>query len=281
MVSQRPENFRLNIGLSLANGLVLAGLSALPGTTHYHDSSLHSRHGELSNLNETQRWLWSDEIGRFYNRYYGAQQVLLSNALDVPTLPVTIMVIAQNNGAGWERVFSSSSLNPSGCYIHGTYVQFASGGTKVEIGASCSDTLEYQFNSYQTSSDTIVANKWYTIIARINSMRNMEVFVDGVKVSGSPNYTGWVYGGGTGSARIGALMYNTTVYYGYVRVSDVLMWGRALADEEVDTLSNITDRSLGGLLLPPKRKYYAITYHPTTARFLFLKQNNKFLSFTK
>ena len=61
---QRPDNFRLNPYSPLANGLVFAGLGALPGTTHYHDSSLHGNDGTLTNMDPATDWTWVPELGR-------------------------------------------------------------------------------------------------------------------------------------------------------------------------------------------------------------------------
>jgi len=266
-VRERPENFRINYTSPFARGLVFAGLSGFYGTTHYHDSSQHSRHGELSGLSASQRWLWSDEIGRFYNVYDGSQQALLSNALDVPTLPVTMMAIAQNKNTGWERIFHSSSTNVYGCNVSGTYMQFASGGTQVEVGACGSAGAS--FNAYQTVMSTVTTNRWYTIIARINSMLSMEVFIDGVKMVGLLANRSSTYGGGTGIGRIGALNYNSVINYGHVWVSDVLMWGRALQDEEIAPLSNIVDRSLGGLVLPPRRRLWGFVFKKSSFNSIF------------
>ena len=36
-MSQRPDNFTLNMNASLAKGLVFAGLGRAPGSTRYHD----------------------------------------------------------------------------------------------------------------------------------------------------------------------------------------------------------------------------------------------------
>ena len=251
---ERPERFELNPRAPLANGLVFAGLGALPGTTHYHDSSLHGNDGELTNMTPSDDWVWIDELGRrgldfdYIDDYVhcGSNVGLFSR-----TAVTHVAWVRQSRAIVYNRITCcgrSASTAP--------YLTFGlRSNTTYTVPGSPGGT----YNEYNTGvSVASYLDEWVSFAATYDSQQVIAYLNGSVIGPGSGAWTGALGDLSAVSryAAIGRDTYSARYFEG--QIADPLIYNRALTLPEIQALADPSNAMLSGLLLPPRRTIWNI-----------------------
>lgn len=242
-LTQRPPNFELNPYSPLATGLVFAGLGRITGSTHYRDSSPCGNHGTLTLMDAATDWGWGNNIGRWCVNLDGSNDYIVAT---IPWKggPTTI--------ASWCR--------PTGFVQYGRLVEIgANDGIALVFDATGKVQIQWGSTPVITSPSSIVDSNWHCVVghsgpnAAGGASGNYNLWVDGVvgtPVSQNPPAAKTAlnigrYGGG-----------------GYVftgDISDLLIYDRILSNAEIYAISDPSNVMLSGLVLPPRRRLWAVS----------------------
>ena len=268
---QRPECFILDYSSPLARGLVFAGLGNSPGSVRYKDSSSRHNDGVLTNMVPGEDWTWIDELGRWGLDFETASSKYVSTTFPVQSI---------GTKSFWISLWTKRST-------HTTYMGLVANGQYLTAGSLCIyfyGTWNVRMYGVATANANVPeVQEWEHYCFQRIAGTGAQIFRNGeqLSVSTSANWTSADLTA-TYPLKVGARGSSSVSNYYNGIISDVMIGvDRVLSPSEIQILADRSDPMLGGLVKPPKRRYYAITYSPTTARFLFLKQNNKFLSFSK
>jgi hypothetical protein len=242
-ISDRPQQFTLanSRQCSLAKGLVFAGLGRAHGSTQYYDSSGRGNNGTLTNMDPATDWVWSSELGRWVLDFDGSNDEIRNAA---PTykcvLPFTI--------SWW-----MNSPTPAGAY---RYIAVAGIGATSNFSiafASDGRLYYYQNSAGRYVTYTSVASVWEHHSICFSDTAAL-YYVNGVSQTiGQPS---GAWGTITANLAIGSLV-NQYFYLG--RIGDLVFHNRILPPAEIQILANRSDPMLGGLILPPRRKLWAVS----------------------
>jgi len=247
---ERPENFVLNNASPLARGLVFAGLGRSPGSVRYKDSSLHGNDGELTNMTPSDDWVWIPELGRWSCAFAAGADQYVSIANDPQFTMGTTGTVScwakVTGGDAYSAVVikgnkTNSIASDSTFYIASQIGKIRGGITDEDINTSTSWSGDWQHVALHWDSTTVT------------------LYVDGCVLdtnaqAGSPTeYDRPIWIGARDT-----VTFNEETITG--NVSDVLIHSRALTLPEIQILADRSDPMLGGLVKPPKRKYYGIPY---------------------
>lgn len=255
-LSQRPDNFRLKYDHPLAQGLVFAGLGSYTGGIQYYDSSLFRNHGVFTNFTPSTDWKFVSDIGRFgcVSLDASGTRCSISCAWDCTryTLAAWAIPSAQTISATILSIEPSGKWGVIGTHTDGTYGLHAYGGSTVgsDINTSVTGIVTHVcgimsngsvLNGYKLYLNGIykaqeVSQAFSTVVAayvcdNVNSSRNE---FNGI-------------------------------------ICDPMIWNRALSLSELSILADPSNVMLSGMIEPPKRKLYTISYHPITEQSLITK----------
>ena len=120
-MSGRPERVQINYGHPLARGLVFAGLGELPNSTYYHDSSLYSNHGTLTNMEPASDWAWSGELRRFGTLHDGSDEYVTgtTGCNFLGDFTAAVWVLGQSSGANAMTIMGNYQAVPGGGWMFG------------------------------------------------------------------------------------------------------------------------------------------------------------------
>ena len=234
----RPANFQLNQNHPLAQGLVFAGLGAMPGSSLYRDSSLYGRDGTLSGA-----YAWSANAVTFAGGKVSYAADTISKLL---------------NGASQCSI--SATITPtaiSSNHILSTYIESTNNGIILatvntdEIGIYARSTYGDSLQSKITTSSPMSLNNTHCITAVIDYANDyMSLYVNGdVAVEGSVTFieTAYTMGAASYADCIGNRYDDARDFIGDIK--DVLIHNRALSLPEIQ-LQASGDPMLSGLILP-------------------------------
>lgn len=252
-MSQRPANFTINPAHPLANGLVFAGLGAMPGSTLYRDSSLFGRNGTLTGYTgagnlPSDRWVWNSTINRTVLNFNGTSDYVAMKPVLCSNTSWTAATWCVNIVAGLYQWIARGSIT-------------ASFGARNGSGAIVSDDSGYYYCGSTSWAGTFHHAVTYNSPV-FTSYKNG--VLDGTK-SGSGitatwsvplkiNYGNWGYTNGS--------------------TTDMMIWSRVLSPAEIAVLANPNDPMLGGLVQYPRRRAW-YGYTPATAATLLLSRRRK------
>ena len=238
---ERPERFELNPRAPLANGLVFAGLGAMPGTTHYHDSSLHGNDGQLTNMTPSDDWVWIDELGRMgldFNA--GDQTVACTNLPFGSAFTISLWFYWEASTAYGGLAIQGPPNNGVMYFAHYAgnrcYLKTANNSFTSTTGPAFSVGWQHACAVYDGTQLTVYRNTIPgTPLARTGAVSGATgsfIIGDGGWVGGSPEGT----------------------------VADLLIWpNRALTLPEIQALADPSNAMLSGLLLPPRRVWWPVS----------------------
>jgi hypothetical protein len=244
---ERPENFELNTDCQLAQGLVFAGLGRHTKTKHYHDSSLYGNHGTLTNMEPETDWVWSEVLGRWCVNFGGTDEFVelatSGSSLDFSGGFWTMATWFKNGSPASPAYAGLMAFNNTG-------INAQSGdGLGNSIGAIQSDFLKTVTSAYVASRGTLIH---VAVVQPGTSATGMLIYVNGVPAAqSSATDSGY---GGAGKNRLGML-------YTYLcgSLSDSSAWHRVLSPAEIQQLADPSNVMLSGLILPPKRRLWAVS----------------------
>lgn len=251
-LNERPDQFRLDINHTLANGLAFAGLGAMAGSTLYADSSVYGRHGTIVGAQH----LYMSGVQR-NALYFSANPnyVSLSNTADVLDGVSTLTI------AGW--------VNTTDQLLQGSPAWINNGHTTpfdIILGSYGRTTTVFIAGSSRSGPVTSPAHGvWgHRCITWDGSM--IRIYLNGVLLDSDAYST--AIPATSNLIRIGQKANGTDrQFYGYM--ADNMIWvGRALSLPEIQQLADPSNVMLSGLILPPARKWWPVVSGGAPSGFL-------------
>jgi hypothetical protein len=247
----RPAYSRLNMRHPLANGLVFAGLGGGASTNAYLDSSPYGNHGVLTWMDAATDWVWSSTLNRFVLDFDGTNDYVAwsgGTAIsgNVSSLSCWIMCRTYDT-AGF--VFFGTNTGGN-CYWQwqNTGVVFIQGVATTNSSGAINDSVFRHICC--TSSGSLLA-------VHVNGVQGMTraiaptALAAGVKSFGIGDWVGSL--GGNFSLN--------------GQMTDVLFHNRVLSPSEISALADPSNVMLSGLILPPRRRLWAVSGGGTPAAF--------------
>ena len=274
LMLQRPDQFKLNIHHPLATGLTVAGLGQHPGSATYYNSA-GSNQGTIINPVPNAAWYWDLTLRRW--------------GLDLGNHDISMPA----NSKGYVQCNTSASGNRSGSFCAWIRVPSDGGGGGVGSFPTFMADNDVNFNSYGVSLSlygsvpfmcvggpniadggtywqseylwanggaTMTVNRYYHVAAVWNDLGYHRIYVDGVQTASS---TALKYPMPLRAFRIGCNA-DSVSYPWTGQLLDPVVFDRAISAEEVKRLANPDDVTLGGLILPPRRRSFAVASVPST-----------------
>lgn len=263
---QRPECFTLDYNNKLANNLVCAGLGSGFGTSQYIDSSMGGNNGVFTNMNPIQTWKWSSYLNRFSIDMTGDYKHILfapPQPMVFPKFTISMWVYDTRNVWSNQVLFMLESTN------NARHVRF-----RTQEAGTNQKFLFYCFWQSIISDNPYTINHWHHLCVTSDGAI-LKAFVDATQQSGTISATPF----SVFDRRMMIGYDGTADFVG--SCSDFLFYNRVLSLKEIEIIADPFNPMYSGMIKNPKRKYHVIKYHPTTARLLMLKQNNRFLSLQK
>lgn len=244
---QRPDTFRFNYHAPLAQELVFAGLGfrGSDKTTHFHDSSLYGNHGVLTNMDPAMERAFDSELGRFRIDLLGGKE--------------------DGNRIAWSGVYTASTTWTISLWAMSTLVGTArenylfdcdAGRICIGWGAGSADNkIGIYIASWQYWTTSPRTNAW-THIAVVTTGTSSKLYLNAVPyapVTISAKSLGGTVSWGT------RYTYSGTTWGGFVgRISDPMIYSRALDASEIQQLADPSNVTYSGLILPPRRKLWPV-----------------------
>lgn len=273
-ISQRPENFIFKHDHPLTRGLVFAGLGQVVKTNIYYNSSLLYKHASLINMEPGLDWNFIPELGRFSLLFDGSNEavrVLNSYAVFNQNNDCSVTISAWFKPKQLTTNLPIASFCPEDVY----YLRKMS----LEVGgADENDPLKMvhtgSAGTAYASTGSLTTDRFYHGIGFIRHIGGYSVnqcVLNGVYgTEGASTNTSQTTDGRRivlgAEDQVGVL-----TRYHNIEISDVLMWTRKLNNVEVQLLADPSNIMLSGMLEPPKRQLYNISYHPLTESALFTR----------
>jgi len=237
-MGQRPDRVSLNGGHPLAVGLQALYIAELPGTTHFHDSSLYHNHGTLTNFawpnTATSGWV-DTTIGRKGLVCDGSDDYVAT-----PDAINTVLSIAPFSMGCW---FNTSSLATPYIIL----------GVKNAWNCRCLWITSTIIAALDEMTDYPVINNAWSAVTGIwyHLLWTCPTFTSGINtlwINGSINKVGAAYTFRAGPQTTWSIGGKDQVFLG--RITDPVIYNRILSPAEINILANPSDPMLGGLLLP-------------------------------
>lgn len=251
---QRPEGFRINRDSPLYRSAAFLGLQQFgASTSRYHDSSMFGNTGTLTNMafTATSGPVWVPQLGRPGVAYGGTNQYIRL-ARVAANCPCTMLCwfLTADASTVMDLICIGNEAS-SNAHAHILEVNRSAG----KVSASSTTTTGSLASSHSTASFTVSA--WQHAAAFFGSATMRIAFLNGV--AGSPD-----------TSSKDALVTNTTIGANLVAsttpgrmftgiIADPLIFNRALSLSEIQQLADPSNTMLSGLLLPPRRRVFAVS----------------------
>ena len=249
--TERPEEWEIDPFHQLARGLVFFGGGAMAGSSKYVDSSLYGNDGDLANFASSQ---WINHLGRAAFSTNGSNQCAYMG-----TGNAHLALTGEMSLAFWHKPTNTTSYNALFWNIDGSG---SNGYWGLEMGIGQDFRYRFWSGGYHGVSDTDITDTstWvHVAVVKTGSSGNWTAsyYVDGKSHgtgASSTDTNGSVATAGAAVGRLGAL----GVLYATASFADPAIWNRALSLPEIQ-LQASGDPMLGGLILPPARKWWPVT----------------------
>jgi hypothetical protein len=240
MINRREDFSDLNPDSSLYDGLLFAGLGQIPGGNNYFDSSINTNknEGTLYGMTLGKDWIFDGEIGRHCTNHDGVDDIIVTNSVINHgitnkdwTFSAWVNCGSPSGGKSF-CIWSNGSSAAPGCYAYldsvAPYIGMYWGGW---LGFNSRVSIDF----------------WNNIVF-LRSSGTLRCYLDGRKDSLEYSYTGvmsdsiWRFCGSGISSD----------HYLYGKLADPMIWNRALSEEEIKILSDRSDTTYSGLILPQR-----------------------------
>lgn len=267
-MADRPEYFDVNTNSQPAQGLVFGGLGRFSGSTYYRDSSLYGNHGTLTNMGvpatATSGWELDNFLGRRVLNFDGTNDYVTMGVVPAAAFTTNFTVslwvyptsIAQYDCflVNCDQAGHGYRLWTRDASAHKWYWEIYDGGTKNTV-----------------SAEAITLNAWSHVSA-VHDGAYLRLFVNGV-ASGTPTSCGAVDYTPAGVPEyvhfmLCDMLNSVTGTRGRcpaTKITDPLLHGRVLSTAEIQQLADPSNTMLSGLVLPPKRRIWAVVVGGTPA----------------
>ena len=260
---ERPQEFRINYGAPLAEGLVFAGLGGhgCVGSMVYPDSSLYANHGTLTNMDAATAFIWDDKLRRLVLTFDRTRsQYVISTYRSVGVIHSIVFWLWQT-----ETAIAGGRSKGAILWRDGSGIGACMSWFQPEMN----DDYECYFmnidgtrNSYVSVRGTGTQPRtWHHYVFVANAGQKATNYRDGVYYSGSD------YGPSTSGTRregvlwkLGDSQSRTRFMDGFM--ADILCFSSKLTQDDAKNLadpSNV-DLRVGGipLILPPRRRFWPV-----------------------
>ena len=249
-LTQRPEFFQLNPGFhSLKRGLVVLGAGRTHKTTKFTDSSLRKNHGTLTNMEPTD-WVWDSTLNRFALDFDNSNDLVSgSGSLIYGTAPFTISAWVNARSLGTDYVACKATGASTLTWI---WYWIADGSLQYKAGTSL---LNYSAAAVMTTGSWIhvcVTDLGTATAAGINQFKNGILLAPATALD-SARWSDAV----TNLLTVGNRSDAARAIDG--RIADFCMWSRILSTSEISALADPSNVMLSGLLVPPRRRLWAVS----------------------
>jgi len=250
---ERPDYFVLDRGAPLATGLVFAGLGKFPGSSRYEDSSGYGRHANASTDGagiDATNWIYNGELRRHGLRIvrndwlpFGLNGICASYPFSFAAWGGYVTY----NDTSFSLLFGASDDTYAECTGIGTRYVFSGGFLYYVAMCALSDYTYYQV------TQAFLQNGLFHLAGVFRSATDRELYLNGASVAtdntnkGPPDQ----------NLRIGTDEDNLRDYGG--DVYDPMAWNRVLFPSEIQQLADPFNFMLSSLLLPPRRKLWAVS----------------------
>jgi hypothetical protein len=244
---QRPNDFTLNRQHALHKGLVFAGLGRSPGGLRCCDSSPYANHGTL-----TASWSFEKTLYRPTLVFTGSQYLATRTPVYNSPFTVSLWTYWPYSGAQqWPFTIQKSDSNGHLLQYNGNTPQFYTYDG------------DYATASYSNLSGSV----WYHFCCVSESTAHRVIYRNAVV--GTPETTNQSVGSGTYYTTFGARSTDGSTYSGYFtgKISDPMIWSRALSPSEIRLLADPSNVMLSGLIVPPRRRFWGIETGGATPTF--------------
>lgn len=249
----RPEHFRITPDEHwLKRGAVLLGLGRTHNTTRYHDSSARKNHGTLTNMDPATDWVWSNTLNRFALDFDGSNDCVV-NATPVfaTTFPFSIAFWTKIRVAYRSKQYGQTYLVQCSRY-DGAETSLFSLATDYQ---SLADKLYYYANGLvRVSTNTFTVDTWQHFAISFDSSTVVRLWINGVQSAITQPSAAM----SIGSARIYLGALDGTGLFCPCTLSDVIAYRGMCQTPMVQQLADPSNVMLSGLILPPRRKLWAV-----------------------
>lgn len=245
---ERPRFPRINRRHHLASGLVFAGLGGGASTLKYVDSSLWGTHGTLTNMTPATDWVWDGTLNRFALDFDGSNDSVNMGTGGI--YPSTMSF------AAW--IWSSSTSSTYRC-IAGRYTgTTATSVWRLELDNPNTKMLFSVIigDSAKTADVVGIATDTWFHFCGVHDGSVVTTYVNGIE-QGSANAASGAIDTDPCAFVLGARSTGSTNWKG--KLSDPLLYSRALSPAEISMLADPSNVMLSGLILPPRRRLWAVS----------------------
>jgi hypothetical protein len=249
--NERPDSFEIDPQHQYAQQLVFAGLGRFSGGLHYHDSSLYGNTGTLKNMDPATDWV--RDLGRWALDFNGSDDyVRVSSNVGIIEYPFTF--------AAW---FNLHPLAGLGEIV--SLVDASASDVYYTIKASVSAIVinaRNGANGFVSATTVPTAGQWYHVVVSFLGNTVKRLYVNGVLENTLT--TSVLFSTYTDTLLVGLLRLAAATEYFDGRLSDILVYNRALTPSEIAPLADPSNvmYSLGGSdpgLLRYRRRWWPVS----------------------
>jgi hypothetical protein len=249
MMLQRPPFPRINRHSPLAKGLVFAGLGGGASTLQMVDSSGYGNHGTLTNMDPPTDWVFDSTLGRWVVDYISAVNQYVGGSLVISgfyAITFSVWFKTSTSQSAYLLSFPEASAAVGSALSIGTSTVVAA----VRTDASAASEVAYSTTPHNGIWHNL-CGQWYDNKTRI--------YFDG-QYRNQATVVGTTTDASYGKFSIGQFNgfgYDAGRYTGLL--SDEMVWNRVLSPSEIKQLADPSNVMLSGLILPPRRRLWAVS----------------------
>jgi hypothetical protein len=257
MSRQRPPFPRINRSHPLANGLVFAGLGGGASTLQYADASALGNHGTLTSMDPPTDWVWDTTLNRWVVWFNGTGARIALPVLSLGTNHsfsywfYTPDYLSTVSGSVRRVVFGNTTNSTNYCCYH----------TSAQSWYRAADAVDYLC---QHAAAVSAATMTHVAVVRNGSTNTLYFNGNSVSVLSDADAAAQVMD------HIGARGLSTDRMYGYI--GDPSIWDRVLSLSEIQQLADPSNVMLSGMVLPPRRRVWAVAASATKKIPVFMRQ---------
>lgn len=263
--ARRPNQFTLNTGHPLANGLVFAGLGGPSGvgSSTFYDLSTQRNHGTLTNMDSATDWVWVKQLGRWALDFDGSNDEVTRAAVIPTNMNFTVAFWVKNLGANTVKGCFMMSIAGS---VRQLAVYFDANGNNLRADGFTSAKS-------QKAAASLTTTVWNHICVTWESATTTEVlYINGVAAGTTMN-------GGTMPPWAAS---NLSFGRGYnssssanCQMADVLISKRILSPGEIARLADPSNVMYDGLLVGPRRRAFKAAVAPPAGHPYYYQMLNR------
>lgn len=253
--SARPEWFRLTDDKShpFLQGLVFSGLGRVTGSTHYCDSSPYGNHGTLTAMDPATDWVFDRILNRFALDFAGPAD---DDSIVLPSLNSMGMLHAYAGDFTVSAWVYSRSISTRAGIVSGNALTTQLGWQLLFEGDTQFQFVNSNGGAGYFAYGTVAQGAWYHVTGVRKNLR-ATCYINGAPgTSATSDIASFASSYATTVGRTFQASYNRE-WDGLI--ADLMIWNRALSAPEVGQLADPSNVMLSGLVLPPRRRLWAVS----------------------